>query len=198
MASVVILGDTSGSVTITAPAVAGTPTLTLPTTTGTILTTASTAVVTQAMLSTNVVGNGPAFSAYLSANQNITATTLTKLAIDTKIYDTDTCYNTSTYTFTPTVAGYYQVTATTTPDSSATNPTNGYIQLQKNGSNFLSSWYSGNANGPSVASINALVYFNGTTDSISAWLYLSGGSGTLKASSSTLSTFFQAFMVRTT
>jgi len=38
MASVVISGDTSGSVTITAPAVAGTPTLTLPTTTGTLAT----------------------------------------------------------------------------------------------------------------------------------------------------------------
>jgi len=156
------------------------------------------ATIIQADLASGVVGVGPAFLAYLSANQNITATTLTKLTIDTKIYDTNTCYNTSTYTFTPTVAGYYQVTATTTPDSSANNPTNGYIQLQKNGSNFLSSFYSGNASGPSVASINALVYFNGTTDSISAWLYLSGGSGTLKASSSTLSTFFQAFMVRTT
>jgi hypothetical protein len=38
MASVVINGDTSGAVTITAPAVAGTPTLTLPTTTGTLAT----------------------------------------------------------------------------------------------------------------------------------------------------------------
>ena len=38
MASVVISGDTSGAVTITAPAVAGTPTLTLPTTTGTLAT----------------------------------------------------------------------------------------------------------------------------------------------------------------
>jgi hypothetical protein len=39
MSSVIIAGDTSGSVTLSAPAVAGTPTLTLPTTTGTILTT---------------------------------------------------------------------------------------------------------------------------------------------------------------
>ena len=42
MSSVVISGDTSGSVTLAAPAVAGSPTLTLPTTTGTVL--ASTAV----------------------------------------------------------------------------------------------------------------------------------------------------------
>lgn len=37
MSSVVIKGDTSGQVTLTAPAEAGTPTLTLPTTTGTVL-----------------------------------------------------------------------------------------------------------------------------------------------------------------
>jgi hypothetical protein len=38
MSAVVLSGDTSGAVTITAPAVAGTPTLTLPTTTGTLAT----------------------------------------------------------------------------------------------------------------------------------------------------------------
>ena len=37
MASVVIKGDTSGQITIAAPAVAGTTTLTLPATTGTVL-----------------------------------------------------------------------------------------------------------------------------------------------------------------
>ena len=108
MASVVISGDTSGSVTITAPAVAGTPTLTLPTTTGTILTTASTAVVTQAMLSTNVVGNGPIFSAYNSASQNISNATTTKLTFDTENFDSNSNFASSR--FTPTVAGYYVFT----------------------------------------------------------------------------------------
>lgn len=39
MSSVVIAGDTSGSVTLTAPSVAGTTTLTLPSTSGTVITT---------------------------------------------------------------------------------------------------------------------------------------------------------------
>ena len=52
MSSVVISGDTSGSVTLAAPAVAGSPTLTLPTTTGTVL--ASTAVSSS---TTNTVTN---------------------------------------------------------------------------------------------------------------------------------------------
>ena len=37
MSSIVVAGDTSGSVTISAPAVAGTTTLTLPTTNGTVI-----------------------------------------------------------------------------------------------------------------------------------------------------------------
>jgi hypothetical protein len=41
MASLIVAGNTSGSVTISAPDVASTPTLTLPTVSGTILTTAS-------------------------------------------------------------------------------------------------------------------------------------------------------------
>jgi hypothetical protein len=47
MSSVVIAGDTSGTVTISAPAVAGTPTLTLPTTSGTILTSGTAVTVAQ-------------------------------------------------------------------------------------------------------------------------------------------------------
>ena len=56
MSAVVIAGDTSGSVTLNAPAVAGTTTLTLPTTTGTIITTGSTGqVINKASLPTGSV-----------------------------------------------------------------------------------------------------------------------------------------------
>jgi hypothetical protein len=78
MSSVIIAGDTSGTITLAAPAVAGSTTLTLPATSGTMLTTASTGVVTQAMLSTNVAGNGPAFSATPSTTQSVTTATLPK------------------------------------------------------------------------------------------------------------------------
>jgi len=44
MSSVIISGDTSGSITLSAPAVAGTNTITLPAATGTVLTTATTGV----------------------------------------------------------------------------------------------------------------------------------------------------------
>lgn len=61
MSSVVVSGDTSGAITLTAPAVAGTNTITIPANTGTMLTTGSSNVVTAALLSTGAVGTGVGF-----------------------------------------------------------------------------------------------------------------------------------------
>jgi len=55
MASVVVNGDTSGAVTLSAPAVAGTVTVTLPTTTGTMLTTASSTGISGSAISSGTV-----------------------------------------------------------------------------------------------------------------------------------------------
>jgi len=55
MASVVVNGDTSGAVTLSAPAVAGTVTVTLPSTTGTMLTTASTTGISGGAISSGTV-----------------------------------------------------------------------------------------------------------------------------------------------
>ena len=55
MASIVVAGDTSGAITIAAPAVAGTNTITLPAATGTMLTTASTTGVNASAISTGTL-----------------------------------------------------------------------------------------------------------------------------------------------
>lgn len=56
MASIVVSGDTSGAVTLSAPSVAGTTTLTLPSTSGTVLTTGSSGqVIPKAALPTGSV-----------------------------------------------------------------------------------------------------------------------------------------------
>ena len=52
MASLVLTGDTSGQVTISAPAVAGTNTLTLPALTGTVLTNKTAGTVLQVVSTT--------------------------------------------------------------------------------------------------------------------------------------------------
>jgi hypothetical protein len=64
MSSVIIAGDTSGSVTLSAPAVSGTTTLTLPTTSGTIALTAAPTFTGQATIPTiNLTGGQITFPA---------------------------------------------------------------------------------------------------------------------------------------
>ena len=91
MSSVVISGDTSGAITLSAPAVSGTNTATLPAATGTVM----------------VSGNMPAFSGYTNS-QAISANTETLIAYNTENFDTANAFSTSTYLFTAPVAGYYQ------------------------------------------------------------------------------------------
>jgi len=55
MSSIVVSGDTSGAVTLSAPAVAGTVTVTLPSTSGTMLTTASTTGISGSAISSGTV-----------------------------------------------------------------------------------------------------------------------------------------------
>ena len=173
MSSVVISGNTSGTITLDAPAVAGTTTLTLPVQTGTVMV------------------NGPTFNASMSTTQTITTSTFTKVNFNTEEWDTNSNYNTSTYRFTPTVAGYYQVNALFNIGASNTS---GIIYLYKNGSVYK--------NGMSFASagtlfqayvVNAIVYLNGSSDYIEIYGQLV--SGQILAATAA-QTYFQAAMIR--
>ena len=109
MSSIKLVGSTSGEITISAPAVAGTNTLTLPANTGTIVTSASGAGDLPSTIA------GPAFSAWQSVQQTgITVNTWTKVTLTTETFDTNSNYDTSTSKFTPTVAGYYYITGSVT------------------------------------------------------------------------------------
>ena len=78
MSSVVIAGDTSGTITLAAPAVSGTTTLTLPATTGTVITTGSTGqVINKASLPTGSVLQ------VVSATNSTEATNSTSIFADT-------------------------------------------------------------------------------------------------------------------
>ena len=148
-------------------------------------------VITQDKFSTNVAGNGPAFSAYLSGSaQSVTGGVWTKLACNTEEFDTNSNYDNATnYRFTPTVAGYYQV-------SMGFNIGGGYAGLvtggiYKNGTLNKqtgyqnSTWYQ--------FSGSALVYCNGSTDYIEAYGFINT-STTFGTGIS--STYFQAAMIR--
>ena len=189
MSSISVAGDTSGSVTLQAPAISGSTVLTLPAVSGTVITNTA-GVVTQAMLSTNVAGNGPAFSAYQSSAQTISSST--KIQFQTEDFDTANCFDSATnYRFTPNVAGYYQVIGSVQGGSS-----NAYIQpfIYKNGSSVKSGSFVGAATAFHTAQISYLVYMNGSTDYVELWASQSvSQSLTLGAANGT---YFQAFLAR--
>ena len=167
MSSVVIAGDTSGSVTLSAPAVAGTTTLTLPATTGTVLTSVSSA----SDLPSSI--KGPAFSVYqTSAQTGISAGTVTKVTFDTEEFDTNSNFASSR--FTPTVAGYYQLSGGVQTGGSATVI---FVELYKNGSVYKRF---GNSATSSVSQISgsSLIYLNGSTDYAELYLYFAAGTST--------------------
>lgn len=135
----------------------------------------------------------PAFSAYGTAYQTVANTTYTKIAYNTLDFDTNSNYNTSTYRFTPTVAGYYQVNAAISSGTSASGQVQ--IVIYKNGSAWMWGNFSPNASqGPSVA-VSGLVQCNGSTDFIEIFGWQnSGGNLNLGSGGSTLK--FQACLVR--
>jgi hypothetical protein len=185
MSSITINGDTSGSVILAAPAIAGSTTLTLPSTSGTVLTTAN----------TFGAGTGPAFSAYGTALNSVSNNTWTKISFNTKEFDTNSNYdNVTNYRFTPTVAGYYQVNACIAgPASSAAVIT---INIYKNGSAFKSGAETSNAaTYGAYVPVSALIYCNGSTDYLEIYVWQITG-GTVNAGSNSQVFAFSAFLAR--
>lgn len=196
MSSVIISGNTSGTVTLFAPDVAGTTTLTLPTTSGTVLTSAT----TQAGLPANIAGNGPAFSAYMSATQSVTNATVTAVQFNTDSgangFDTASCYDTSTYRFTPNVAGYYQFSVRLAAPSSDTGIT--YIYIMKNGTdanNALNFAGRNSASGVTV-STSGLLHMNGSTDYVQVYCYQNTGTSQTMGATGFGYANFQGVLVR--
>ena len=99
--------------------------------------------------------NTPAFHAYASADQNGNADdTYTKLAMNAEFYDTDSKYDTSTYRFTPTIAGKYHFGACVHIDASA-NHISVNLALYKNGSQLF--YTSEDVDATKATTINATI-----------------------------------------
>jgi len=183
MSSVVISGDTSGSISLTVPSVAGTNTATLPSATGTVM----------------VSGNMPAFSYHSIANQNPTSAVVTKVIFGQQ--DFDTANSVSSSRFTPQVAGYYQMTASVAM-AADTSLTGSDIYFFKNGTN-LSSIPAFNVTGLATSgyytqTVTALIYMNGSTDYLEVYATATG-TGTLRyffSSTANHPTVFQGVLVR--
>jgi hypothetical protein len=186
MSSVVISGDTSGAITLSAPAISGTNTATLPAATGTVM----------------VSGNMPAFSAYPSANQTgLTNGTFTKVVLNTEDFDTASAFDSTTnYRFTPQVAGYYQINAGVCGDAATINPSFVYANIYKNGSGYRSTVIYVAAGTNATANISTVLFLNGSTDYVELYGRVDGATGGRFSAiySTGYSTFMNGSLVRAT
>jgi hypothetical protein len=179
MSLVAISGNASGTgtLTIAAPNTNSNFTLNLPAAAGTVM----------------VSGNMPAFSAYLGSNQTPSNATYTKVQINTESFDTASCFDTSTYRFTPNVAGYYQIQAACR--ISGTSVSTDVWSIYKNGSNVAELNVATSPASFDNRVVSSLISMNGTTDYLEFYCYINAASGqTFNAGSNV--TWFQGFLVR--
>lgn len=192
-----LLSPGGGSVLLQANTTGSDFTVNVPAVNGNMVTTADTGSITQGMLGAGVyAGYGPAFSAYIGTTQSVTSATLTKVQYDTEDFDTNNCYDTSNYRFTPNVAGYYQVNATVYIATNAAG-SQCIFDIYKTGSSYIRQrlfYTSGSSTLYAMPSISGLVYCNGTTDYIE--MYCSVTATTPSFANTGLNSRFSAALLR--
>ena len=112
----------------------------------------------------------PAFSASMTAVQTLGAATFTKITYGSESFDTNNNFTTSR--FTPTVAGYYQVSA----GLYTATATLYVLSLYQNGTTPVYEFgrITASSSGNTIVG-SGLVYLNGTTDYIEIFAYLAAG-----------------------
>jgi hypothetical protein len=151
--------------------------------------TASNFTVTVPAVTAAMAIDGPAFSARNTASQTgITNAVSTKVLFPSEDFDTNGCFSSST--FTPTIAGYYQINACLDIGSSVIGTA--LSRIYKNGSlNVYGTGVNGAALSEVYLTAAGLVYCNGTTDYIEIYVYMSTTSNIVYSGST-----FSAAMVR--
>jgi hypothetical protein len=159
------------------------------------------ASIPQAALAAGVAGNGPSFSASVSAAQLVSNATFTKVACNSEAWDTASCYDNATnYRFTPNVAGYYLLTGYGQISAGSTL-TRIITSFYKNGSTIgrQNDLYPPATASPSwFLNSSAYVYLNGSTDYVEMYVYIQGtATNSLYVGANDANTFyFQGAMVR--
>jgi hypothetical protein len=142
------------------------------------------------------VTSGPTFSAYSASTQNPTSGVATKVVFGTEDWDTNSNFASST--FTPTVAGYYQVNAQVSL-AADTSLTAGMIHIYRSGAAYATAENNANSGNSYLGlSISSIVYCNGTTDTIEIYATATGtgASRYIFAHSGAHSTIFNAAFIR--
>jgi len=135
-----------------------------------------------------------AFSAYSTTNLSISNNTVTKVTFPLERFDTNSNYDTSTSKFTPTVAGYYQITTNIHATGLGSSPAQVWTAIYKNGNLYQ---YGGihHSQQVNVSPIStALIYMNGSTDNLEVYCRQSSGATATVLNSSSLC-YFQGILI---
>ena len=142
----------------------------------------------------------PAFSAYYtSGTTSISNSTWTKVNLATEDFDTNSNFASSR--FTPTVAGYYQISGAVYMAGGGALTQAG-VSIYKNGTAYKTAAASGsNAslpfNAPQVC-VSSVVYFNGSTDYVELHCFINDNAASPIYVSGISSTWFNGVLVRGT
>lgn len=139
----------------------------------------------------------PAFYAVSTASQSITSGAFTKVTLGTEQYDTNNNYDATLSRFTPTVAGYYQITGIVR--GQGTNITqvasaiylNGVAHIQGGTTNIAA------VSAPQTCVVSSLVLMNGTTDYVELFGNVLATTPTFDVTSASQKCFFNGVLMRT-
>ena len=185
----------TGTVTLTVPSTSTDRTVTLPDETGTVITTEST-----------VLPKVPMFQVKLGSNQSVSSGVNTKVQFNTEEYDTNNFFDSTTnYRFQPTIAGHYHISGGLFVDVAGSTFSNlATASVYFNGSSanlgagrvFLRNGSSGNES-EAGGSFSYTVYFNGSSDYLEVFGYITGGgTRTFLGSSAYKASYLNGFLLR--
>jgi len=116
--------------------------------------------------------NRPLARVHLSANQGVSDNVATVIQFDQVSIDTNSCYDTNTYKFTPNVQGYYYFSVTMhggiTDGNTAANINDSRVEILKNGTDLIARFKTNPRNdAPDLAMSHhceTITPMNGTSD----------------------------------
>jgi hypothetical protein len=142
--------------------------------------------------------SGPAFRAFRNTSaQSVTAATWTKVQLNGETFDTATCFDsTTTYRFTPNVAGYYSLLANLLGEVQSATTQYTTVAIYKNGAVAAQGTKAMGMGDEGVAVVNDLIYLNGTTDYVELFGFITAGSVNENFINGTDRTYFSGVWIR--